>query len=106
MLFSQNVLEYFGLLSVSSCQVINWYIFRIECNERRKNMKFITRLTPGAGGWTRRSSDLRVQLFEMDVLRPAAPALFIVAKVIDLVIIVELIQVTLYLLSFDYWFYC
>ena len=58
-------------------------------------MKFITRPTPGAGGWTRRSSDLRVQLFEMDVLRPAAPALFIdVAKVINLVIIVELNQVT------------
>ena len=26
----------FWMLSVSSCQVINWYIFRIECNERRK----------------------------------------------------------------------
>ena len=62
---------------------------------KKKNIKFITRPTPCAGGWTRRSSDLRVQLFEMDVLRPAAPALFIdVAKVINLVIIVELIQVT------------
>ena len=39
------------------------------------------------------------QLFKMDVLRPAASALFIVvAKVINQVIIVELNQVIFYLL--------
>ena len=82
-----------------SCQVINWHIFRSESIERRKILNLLRGLRLVLVGGPVALQITGFQLFKMDVLRPAASALFIVvAKVINQVIIVELNQVIFYLL--------